>query len=80
MFDAAVVDMLMPDIDGIETIRALKRLSPSIKILAVSGGGDYGDTEGYLKMAERFGATGRLAKPFCAVDLCHALEQILGSS
>jgi len=79
-FDAAIVDMIMPDIDGIETIRALKSLSPSIKILAVSGGGEYGDTEGYLKMAERFGAAGRLAKPFCAVDLCQALERILHSS
>src|SRR5215510_9327282 len=77
-FDAAVIDMIMPDVDGVETIRALRRLSSSIKIIAVSGGGEYGDADGYLKMAERFGATGRLAKPFSAADLCSALEQVLG--
>lgn len=79
-FDAAVVDMIMPDVDGVETIRALRRLSSSTKIIAVSGGGEYGDADGYLKMAQRFGAAGRLAKPFSAADLCRALDQVLDPS
>jgi CheY-like chemotaxis protein len=80
VFDAAIIDMLMPEMDGIETIRTLKRLTPSIKIIAVSGGGEHGDADGYLRMAERFGAVGRLAKPFSAADLYQVLEQILPSS
>jgi CheY-like chemotaxis protein len=79
-FDAAIIDMIMPHLDGIETIRALRAQNPSIRILAVSGGGEHGDVEGYLNMALRFGATGCLAKPFTAIDLHQALERTLRPS
>jgi CheY-like chemotaxis protein len=76
-FDVAIIDMIMPEVDGIEAIRALKAQSPSTKIIAMSGGGGDGDAEGYLSMAERFGAVGRLAKPFAADDLCNVVERAL---
>jgi len=75
-FDVAVIDMIMPEVDGIEAMRALKALCPSTRIVAISAGG-CGDAEGYLRMAERFGAVGRLAKPFAAGDLCDVVERAL---
>lgn len=78
-FDVAIIDMIMPEFDGIEAIRALGAQCPSTRIVAMSGGGDRGDAEGYLRMAERFGAVGRLAKPFAAGDLCDAVERALRS-
>jgi CheY-like chemotaxis protein len=37
--DLVITDMLMPDTDGVETIRALRRYDPRVKIIAVSTGG-----------------------------------------
>ncbi len=37
--DLTVTDILMPEKDGILTILELKKLSSSVKIIAISGGG-----------------------------------------
>jgi DNA-binding NtrC family response regulator len=76
-FDVAIVDMIMPEVDGIEAIRALRTQCPSTKIIAMSGGGTFGDAEGYLLMAERFGAADRLVKPFTAQALGDAVERVM---
>jgi CheY-like chemotaxis protein len=61
-FDLVVTDMVMPDMEGLETIKHIRRHKPTIKILAVSGGGS---TKGdYLKDASSVGANAVLAKPF----------------
>ena len=36
--EIVVTDILMPDMEGIETIRELKRINPNVKIIAMSGG------------------------------------------
>src|SRR5260221_1614501 len=61
-FDLVVTDIVMPDMEGLETIKHIRRHKPAIKILAVSGGGS---TKGdYLKYATGLGANAVLAKPF----------------
>src|SRR3978361_1115260 len=61
--DLIIVDIIMPEIDGIQTIIELKRESPSLKIIAMSGGG-MGKADDYLAMASKLGANRTITKPF----------------
>ena len=77
-FDLAIVDIIMPGRDGIETIRSLRRHDPGLRILAISG-----DTSGLravtnLDAARKLGADSSLAKPFGAADLRRAVGALLG--
>jgi CheY-like chemotaxis protein len=74
-FDLVITDLVMPEVEGLETIRLLKRERPSLEILAVSGA--YGGA--FLHAAELLGARATLAKPFDADTLLAAVERIVGS-
>lgn len=39
--DLVITDMLMPHMDGLETIRCLKKLAPGLPMIAISGGGGF---------------------------------------
>ncbi|QDO99018.1 response regulator [Ferrovibrio terrae] len=73
-FDLVITDILMPDQEGIETIRALVKEQPGVKIIAVSGSGRDGGMD-YLRMAEAFGAMATLQKPFQPEDLLQLVRQ-----
>ena len=60
--DLVVLDMLMPNKDGIETIIELRRNHPHVRILAISSGGRM-DGETLLQMAITFGADETMLKP-----------------
>lgn len=62
-FDLVVTDMIMPGIEGIETIMTLLAHDPKIKIIAISGvlPGAKGD---FLPLAKSLGASAVLRKPF----------------
>ena len=72
-FDIAIVDLIMPNKEGLETIRELKRDFPGLPIIAISGGGDI-VRKNYFQAAELFGASMTLEKPFDGGDLLAALE------
>jgi DNA-binding response OmpR family regulator len=72
-----ITDIIMPDREGLETIRELKTLRPEIRIIAMSGGGIL-DKEGCLFMAGKMGADRILAKPFSLAELYEAMESLLG--
>lgn len=75
--DLVITDLLMPETDGIETIMELRRLYPSTKIIAISGGGEYQSGAGFLRAAESLGADLTLTKPFEFKQLLPAVEALL---
>jgi YesN/AraC family two-component response regulator len=60
--DLIITDIIMPEKEGIETIMTLRKENPSIKIIAMSGGGK-NNADGYLKTAKLLGALETLKKP-----------------
>ena len=77
-FDLVITDIIMPDREGIETIRELRLKFPSIKIIAMSGGGR-GSATGYLAIARFQGAALTLSKPFTRPELLAAVTTVLGA-
>lgn len=71
-----IIDLIMPDKDGIETIQELKQHFPAVKIIAISGGGRLGP-EGYLYLAKMLGAHRTLTKPIDLPELLRAIEELL---
>jgi DNA-binding response OmpR family regulator len=61
--DLVITDIVMPDMDGFETIRELRRIDGKVPIIAMSGGGKV-DPHTYLDLARQFGARQILEKPF----------------
>jgi CheY-like chemotaxis protein len=76
--DLVITDVIMPDMEGLETIRELRRISVDVKIIAMSGGGRK-STSMYLKHANEMGAAAILAKPFSNQQLAEAIVTALSS-
>lgn len=74
--ELVITDIVMPEKEGLDTIRDLRREFPHARIIAMSGGLAH-DPRLYLHMAERFGATAVLAKPFQLTDLLKAVQSAL---
>jgi CheY-like chemotaxis protein len=75
--DLVITDLIMPETDGLEMIRELRKMNPHVRVLAISGGGRV-DAEEYLSVARKFGAVEVLQKPFTAAQLKLAVESALG--
>lgn len=71
--DVAVVDILMPDRDGLNFIMDIRKTQPELRIVAISGGGRIGAGP-LLRMADGLGANATLIKPFSATDLATAIR------
>lgn len=74
--DLVITDVILPGKDGVETMLALRKESPRIKILAISGGGRI-DAEIYLAAAKRFGADRALTKPIEPRQLVEIIRELL---
>lgn len=71
-----VTDILMPDMDGLELIREIRRTGRGIGIVAISGGGD--PIFDFLPAASIFGADVTMRKPFELSTLVTAVQSLLG--
>lgn len=76
-FDLVITDIIMPVKEGFETIIALQRIAPKIKVIAISGGTVMLDAMDSLNMARMFGASLTLTKPFSGQALIDAVTQVL---
>ncbi len=72
--DVVTMDLTMPRMDGLECIRALRKLNSRVHILVVSALADKATAIQALKE----GAQGFLCKPFSESDLTEAMDELLG--
>jgi YesN/AraC family two-component response regulator len=75
-FDLVITDIVMPEKEGISIIIELRGECPDLKIIAMSGGGDF-EPYGYLDIASRVGADRTLPKPFSREELLEAVNDVL---
>ncbi|OEU66818.1 MAG: response regulator receiver protein [Desulfovibrio sp. S3730MH75] len=75
--DLIIIDIFMPNMDGIQTIIEIKQKKADSKILVISGGGEYTGLE-YIKQAKALGAEKALVKPFTKDDFLKTVNSMLG--
>ncbi len=76
-FDIAIVDIFMPDMNGLETIKAFRRSAPGLPIIVMSGyafRAANGPAPDFFRMAIDLGASACLRKPFTPAHLLHAVQ------
>jgi len=71
-----ITDLVMPEQDGLETIREVRRRFPAVKIIAVSGAQQKLNLD-LLYVAEKLGALRTLEKPFEIRKLVALVEELL---
>jgi two-component system chemotaxis response regulator CheY len=74
--DLVIMDIIMPEMDGIEATRSIVKADPGAKILIVSAMGQ----EGLTKEAIQAGAKDFIVKPFEAQKVLEVVEAIVGGS
>lgn len=77
--DLVITDIIMPEKEGLETIRAMRRERPDLKIIAMSGGGKV-SADNYLEIARIFGASKVIEKPFTQQDMVAAVQGLMEDS
>jgi len=73
-FDLVLLDMVMPHIDGTETLRRIRKLDTRVKVIITSGYVDVGSTAGLSEL----GYSDFLNKPFTFAILARMVHRILG--
>lgn len=74
--DAVVIDVIMPEKDGLTAIREIKKLNPEAKVIAMSGGLVL-TPDTYLEEARETGADFILTKPIDREQLLSTIRRLL---
>ena len=81
-FDLVMVDIFMPGMDGLETIKGFRERAPTVPVVAMSGfrfrNSPIAPAPDFLGMAAKLGATYCLQKPFGPNQLLAAINACLG--
>lgn len=76
--DVLIVDILMPDTDGMEVLLEVRRQARPIRIIAISGGGVI-SSDFYLSVATKLGVDRTLRKPCSAAQLVRIVAELAGA-
>lgn len=68
-----LIDLMMPLMDGLTTIRTLQKLNPQVKIIATSGL----TSNAQVAATARFGVKTFLSKPYTTGELLKSIHQLL---
>lgn len=71
--DLAFLDIIMPDIDGVDVLRELKKVSPKTKVIMATAVGQ----EAKIEACKRLGAIAYIVKPFDEEKLTAAITKAL---
>jgi DNA-binding NtrC family response regulator len=77
--DAIITDLFMPGADGLETIRSVRRVAPSVPIIGVTGAAWHVD-DCYIRAMTILGAAAVLLKPLDGDAVLSALERAMVES
>src|SRR5437868_7916848 len=79
-FSVAIVDLCMPNLNGIDTIREFRAMAPHMKLIAMSGlmSSSGGNTApDFLGMAINLAGIPKLSKPFRRIELLDVVEHVM---
>ena len=86
--DVVITDIIMPKLNGVDAISRIVQEFPSVRIVAISGGGNFDPssyepaaitTTAYLAAAKKAGAHLILTKPFESAELIDAVRRVIGA-
>lgn len=70
--DGIILDIVMPEVGGIETLQVIKEINPEIPVIMLSSAG----TSQKLKQTLELGALDFIQKPYTSEQIKQAVEQI----
>jgi two-component system chemotaxis response regulator CheY len=73
--DLVTMDVVMPKMNGIEALKAIKALDPNARVIMCTAVGQ----EQMVKLAIKSGARGYVVKPFQAPKVLEEIKNVLGS-
>lgn len=82
-FDLLVVDLFMPGMDGLETLREARQRRADLPVIVMSGtslGGPGQEAPDFLAMGVKLGAVRSIQKPFKPRDIIDAVQASLGDA
>ncbi|VFQ43412.1 response regulator [Desulfoluna butyratoxydans] len=74
-FDVVILDLLMPGMNGLETLKHIRHIAPDLPVILLTGHGS--TREGMEGM--RLGAVDYLMKPLAIEDLLDKLKEVVAS-
>jgi CheY-like chemotaxis protein len=79
-FDVVIVDLFMPNMDGLSVMQAIRQADPKIPMIAASGfmfDGSCPEMPGFQAMVADAGAAFTLYKPFRPQEVLRVVEEAL---
>ncbi len=70
------MDVVMPEMDGLEALRAIKSANPEVKVVMITGNASNDN----VQEAVRNGASGFIVKPFNAAKVLDTLDRVLAGA